>query len=228
MRIASLPAHTGDIYIIGTGTSLRCMDLGYFKDKVTIGLNQAWRHLPTTYAVTVHPELLPDYEAETRNRTKWIVKKKPPMAHLELDDPQYYVFNTSYDLKTVVTRPADTLYLGEGVQTTAMDLAARLGTKNIILVGCDARRVGGNYHAHDQHVRWLGMKPDDQYALYRKRTAQTREALRSMGVSVMVLTPFIGVDAGEEDYGRLKVALNLDPLPTPKDISPYKRKPPKN
>jgi hypothetical protein len=228
MRIGTLYATApSDVYVIGTGPSLRCLDLSYFADKFTIGLNQAWKHLATTYAITVHPELLPEYNSTPGHRTKWIIKKKPPMAHLQLDDENYFVFLTSPDLETVVTRPPDTLYLGEGIQTTAIDMAARMGAKNVILVGCDANQLLGDFHAHDQHVRWLGLKPDEQYALYRKRTAQVRWKLRDLGVNVMTLTPFIGTDAGVEDYTRIRVELGFKALPRPKDVSPYKRKRPK-
>lgn len=220
------------VYIIGTGASLRCMPLDFFCGKLTLGLNQAWRHLPTTFSITAHPELLDDYEKAAatsgfKNRTQWIVKKKPPRAHLELNDPNFYVFGTSTDLAAVRERPADTLYLGEGIQTTAMDLAARMGARTVVLVGCDAKKLRGDYHAHDQHVRWLGVKPEQQYALYRKNTAQVRTVLRTLGVAVISLSPFIGIDAGEEDYNRLCSELKLSPLPPPKDTSPYKRKLPR-
>lgn len=235
MRIQDLEKlpHRTTAYIVGTGASLRCMDLGWFRDKYVIGLNQAYKHVPCGISVTVHPELVLEYEKTAtdprppRLPMKWVVKKKPPMAHLELDDPKYYVFGTSYDVDAVRKRPKDTLFLGEGVQTTAMDLAARMGAKSIVLVGCDAKALGGDYHAHDQHVRWVGRKPEDQYKLYRDSTAEVRAVLRSVGVGVMTLSPFIGVDAGDEDYARLRRELNLDPLPTPKDISPPNWKPPK-
>lgn len=229
MRIQelALPEGTDTVYVVGSGPSLRCLPMSFFKDKITVGLNQAWRHLDTTYSITVHPELVVEYDKIHLNaRTQWIIKKKPPMAHLELDNPAYYVFGTSYDVQTVVTRPKDTLYLGEGVQTTAMDLAARMGAKHVVLVGCDAASLGGDFHAHDQHVRWLGLKADEQYALYRQKTAETRAALRGVGVSVMTLTPFIGATGAVEDYARLRKELKLDPLPKPKDISPYTRKHP--
>ncbi len=217
-----------DVYIVGTGPSLRCLPLDYFKGKVTIGLNQAWRYMPLTYSITVHPELLPDYDAETKHRTQWIVKKKPPRGDLEFTDPVYYVFNTTTELSDVSARPSGKLYLGEGVQTTAMDLAARMGARTLFLVGCDANNIGGDFHGHDQHVRWLGLQASEQYALYRKRTAQVRTVLRGLGVNVMTLSPFIGTDAGHEDYVRFQKELKLPKLPAPKDISPYKRKLPRH
>ncbi len=229
MRIQDIrrldPVHGKTAYVVGTGPSLRCLDLDFLADKYVIGLNQAWRHVCPTVSLTVHPELVAEQQAANPHRTRWVVKKKPPMADLELDDPNYYVFHTSYEIRTVTERPADTLYLGEGVQTTAMDLAARLGAKYIVLVGCDGGSLGGDFHAHDQHVRWLGMKPADQYALYRETTAAVRAALRGLGVSVSTLSPFIGVTAAEEDYARLRTELKLPTLPPPVDTSPYKRDP---
>ena len=215
--------HKGQtVYIIGTGPSLRCLPMDFFAGQLTIGINQAWRHLKTTYSITVHPELVQEYEASTQKTgTQWIVKKKPPMAHLKLDNPKYYVFHTSYDVQCVKTRPQDTLYLGEGAQTTAMDMAARMGAKFVCLVGCDAKRLGGDYHAHDQHVRFVGRTPEDQYRLYRESTADVRKVLRDLRVSVFTLSPFIGIDAGEEDYRRLCKELNLAALPEPKDTSYY-------
>lgn len=239
MRIHEMPQAliaSNTVYIVGTGPSLRCFDLAFFRDKVTIGLNQAWKHFNPTYSITVHPELYQEYKAAkdaevlvppkvTKDVSLWFVKKKPPMADLELDDPSVYVFNTSYELDTVAKRPNDTLYLGEGVQTCAMDLAGRWGARFIVLVGCDGGSLDGDFHAHDQHVKWLGMKADDQYALYRQSTAEVREVLRGKGVSVMSMTPFIGVNGANEDYARLKAELKLPVLPTPQDKSGYKRDP---
>lgn len=234
MRIQKLHNQHPDrtIYIIGTGPSLRCLPMGFFEQQITIGLNQAWKHLKTTYMLTVHPELLQEYKKSRPPLSElcgqqplWIVKKKPPMADLTLDDPWHYVFHTDYGLKTVTERPKDTLYLGEGVQTTAMDMAARMGAKYIVLVGCDAGTLGGDFHAHDQHVKFLGMKPDDQFSLYRRTTAAVRAALRGLGVSVFTCSPFIGVNSAEEDYARLTAELKLNKLPPPKDLSGYVRDP---
>lgn len=228
MRIAALPPLGADktVYIVGTGPSLRCTPLSFLRDKVTIGLNQAWRHLPLTYGLTVHPELMLDqHKSPLPSEMKWIIKRKPPFGTVDLDDPRFFCFDTSYDLKTVAEKTADTLYLGEGAQTTAMDLASRMGAKFVVLVGCDACSLAGDFHGHNQHVRWLGMKPDHQYRAYRETTAEVRRVLRGLGVEVLTLSPFIGAKSADEDYGRLKKELKLKPLPKPADVSPYTRDP---
>lgn len=222
------------IYIVGTGPSLRVFPMDYLQHAPVILLNQAWRYFQdfeclTRISLTVHPELYVDYAKEvpaSKNvGMQWVIKKKPPMDYLTLDDPDVFVFTSSTDRKTLQAHPPDTLYLGEGIQGTAMDLACRLGYRTIIMVGCDATSLGGDFHGHDQHVRWLGQDPQDQYALYRRNTADVRRELQeTFGVRVLTLSPFIGCGHAEEDYQRLCLERGLAPLPRPKDISPYQRK----
>ncbi len=220
-------------FVVGTGPSMRCFPTHALKGAFVVGLNQAWRYVTPNLMLTAHPELYQEFAARPAPRpvapppVPWVIKKKPPMNDLSLDDPQHYVFHTSPEVKTVWERPKDTLYLGEGIQCTAIDLLARMGADTVILVGCDMTDLGGDFHGHDQHVRWLGMKPRDQYALYRKTTAKVRSAVRDrFGVNVLTLSPFVGLGHVEEDYGRLRSELKLKPLPKPKDVSPYLRKKP--
>ena len=60
MRISDLyNKHLGeDIYVVGTGPTLRMLPKGFFNNKIAIGLNQAYKTFDLTYAVTVHPELI--------------------------------------------------------------------------------------------------------------------------------------------------------------------------
>lgn len=238
MRIQDLKERfDGICFIVGTGPSLRVFPKEILKNAPIIGLNQAWRHVDTTFNLTVHPELYLEFVAanpagrpprENGYSGPWIIKQKAPMAHLELTDHDHYVFHTSPDLKTVADRPDDVLFIGEGIQCTAADLAARMGAEVIVLVGCDGTNLGGDFHADAQHVRWLGQKPADQYALYRKRTAQVRKVLRDVHkVSVVTMTPFVSAGFPDEDYLRLCQELNLPRLPAPKDVSPYKRPTPR-
>lgn len=237
MRIESLYNKLGGnpAFIVGTGPSMRFFPLELFSGSYAIGLNQAWKYTRGDFKfelmLTVHPELYQEYETYRKEYSKgievggWAIKKKPPMETLMLDDPNFYVFNTSPDLSTVKTRPADTLYIGEGIQCTAIDLLARMGANPIILIGVDMNSIEGDFHGHDQHVRWLGQTPEVQYALYRKKTAQVRSLVRDeFNVHVLSMTPFLGTDAAREDYVRLKSDFNMEQLPTPKDVSPYTRK----
>lgn len=227
MRLAELTGKHKDatIYIVGTGPSMRVFPVDFLKDKITIGLNQAWRYLKLTYAITVHPELLADYnKAQPYNSTQWILKPKPPLQNITFNDPRYYVFGTATDIGCITRQQSDTLFLGRGVQQTAMHLAHLMGATTIVLVGVDMTDLGGDHHGHEQHVKFHGLEPSDVYAEYRKYTAKVRNVLLRKGVSVLTLTPFLGAVHGNEDYTRLRHELKLSRLPTPKDTSTYLRK----
>lgn len=228
MRINLLAGrHKGeDIYIVGTGPSLRVFDKNYLSNKVTIGLNQAWKHLPTVYSISVHPELVVEYEqTKTKNKTCWIVKQKGDFVNKSLDDPEYYIFKTVDRDFSIFTKPKkDHLFIGRGVQQTAMNMAAIMGAKNIVLVGVDMTDVGGDHHGHDQHVKFHGLAPRDVYSEYRDYTASARQELRKLGIAVMTLSPFLGSCDASEDYLRLCSELKLPKLPAPKDTSTYVRK----
>lgn len=227
MRIAELyDRHVGrDIYIVGTGPSLRFFPIEWLSDKITIGLNQAFKHFEPKYSITVHPEHVIQCEQDPRKiTTRWITKRKPPLDKLSFDDPRYYVFDTAeLDFDVTLKRKPDTLFIGRGVQQTAMDMAARMGAANIFLVGIDMTDVGGDHHAHDQHVRFHGLAPVTVYAEYRKYTAMMRETLRKLRVNVLSLSPYLSAVGGEEDHARLLVERNLQKLPPPIDTSKYRR-----
>jgi len=215
-----------DIYIVGTGPSLRVFDTQYLSNKITIGLNQAWKHLATTYSISVHPDLVVEYEkTKVKPKTKWIVKQKSEFSKKPLDDPNYYIFKTVDKDFTIFHKPKeDHLFIGRGVQQTAMHVAAIMGAANIILVGVDMTDLCGDHHGHDQHVKFHGLPPSDVYLEYRRYTAAVRYELRKKGIKVFTMSSLLGACDGSEDYERLCNELCLNKLPKPKDTSTYMRK----
>ncbi len=228
MRIKGLYGrHRGeDVWVVGTGASMRVFPLAALAGRTTIGLNQAHKYGPMTYSITVHPELVQEYESIGRpTPTQWIVKRKPPMADLSLDDPRYYVFETDPGRHQITGFEGDKLYLAHGIHHTAMSLAAKMGARAIFLVGCDMTSLDGEHHGHDQHVRFHGMKPRDVYHEYQAEAAVTRRYIReALDIPIVSVTPFLGLADIEEDYRTLKRELQLAPLPPPPDTSGYIRK----
>ena len=84
-----------------------------------------------------------------------------------------------------------------------MNLAANMGAKNIILVGCDNAALAGNHHAHDQHTMWRGAPPEVRYMQYYEGNAEVRAALRARSVNVVSMSPFLKLDGAELDFLRL-------------------------
>ncbi len=238
MRIKAITNARHDrVWVVGSGPSMRLMPPSFLEwlgdNEPVIALNQAWRYwvglrIGPLWTLTVHPELLVDYlklPEGQRALTEWVVKRKPPL-NLSLDARDHWVFDTSPDWDTLVKRPADTLFIGRGVQQTAMDLAARMGAKTIILIGVDMCALGDEHHGHVQHVQFHGVAPSAVYDEYFDWTEKARRILyEAHGVHVLSLNPFLGAAGGYGlQYRRLCRERGLAPLPSPEDVSTYSRK----
>ena len=219
--------HVGaDVYIVGTGTSLRVFPLDFLQGKITIGLNQAWKMVGTTYAITMMPKLnIPEFIEGEQPKAKitWVTKPSKIGTQCTPDEIAYaeknfYGFEndgpvsiTGLDevseagrvLDWVVTPSSNKLYLWTSISQSAMNLAANMGAKNIILVGCDNGAIGENHHAHEQHTMWKGEFPDIRYMQYYEGVAEVRGALRSRGINVMSMSPFVKLDAPSLDFERI-------------------------
>ncbi len=236
--------HLGaDVYVVGTGASLRVFPPEFFEGKITIGLNMAWKVVPVRYAITIHPDLnIPEFMPgeSPRPEITWVVgaakaKKTLSPQQYELSQQQHYYFNydgqpntapahepsTSGRVLDWVRRPTgDQLYIWSSISQAGANLAANLGARNIILVGCDNCALDGNHHAHAQHTRWKGVLPDHRYQQYYEGLAEIRAALRPRGVNLLSLNPFLTLGSPAEDFARLCEELHVPRLIENEDISP--------
>jgi hypothetical protein len=234
--------HPGStIYIVGTGTSLRVFPLDFLKDHITIGLNQSWKVVDTTYAITMMPKLnIPEFiEGEAAHPgITWVTKPSKvkgqctaeEIAHAEasfygfenngkasltgLDEPS----ETGRVLDWVLRPNPDKLYLWTSISQSAMNLAANMGARNIVLVGCDNGAINGNHHAHDQHTMWKGEDPEVRYLQYYEGVAEVRAALRTRGINVLTMNPFVKVDAPALDFARIAGEIGTEQFIANKDI----------
>lgn len=234
--------HPGStIYIVGTGASLRVFPLDFLKDKITIGLNQAWKVVDTTYAITMMPKLnIPEFiDGESAHPDiTWITKPSKvggqcTAAEIEHADAHFYGFeNNGKASLTGLDEPSETgrvldwvihphpqmLYLWTSISQSAMNLASNMGAKNIVLVGCDNGAINGNHHAHDQHTMWKGEDPDVRYQQYYEGVAEVRTALRTRGVNVLTMSPFVKIDAPGQDFARIATEIGAEKFIDNKDI----------
>lgn len=225
MRIQEFwDVHPGaTIYIVGTGPSMRIFPPEFFRNKITIGLNQAYKYpIAFWYHLTIHPELIP----EVTKSGRWFTKRKPPRDDLTLADPNIVVFQNNKDVKdfSYVEKTPDCLYVGRGIHTAAIVLAAQMGAAYAVLVGVDCSQLGPDHHGHAQHVQWHGMEPKAVYDEYRAYGVEVRRRVQERyGMRTLTLNPYMGVDQYEEDYKEQLRWIGLEPLPYPKDVSKYKR-----
>lgn len=235
-----------DIYIVGSGTSMRVFPKSFLDGKIAIGLNMAWKNVSVRYAMTIGPHVnVPEFiEGEDPHpEITWITKEAKARQVLtpeqfEHADRYFYGFtvrsgagqadgdrdvgvNDSARVVDYVLRPSgDRLYQWSSISQTAVNLAANMGARNIVLVGCDNCSLLGNHHAHAQHTKWLGKAPDDRYLQYYQGLAEVRAALRQRGVSLLSMSPFLKLDDPALDFRRLCAELERPELVAPThDIS---------
>ncbi len=218
------------IYILGTGPSVRCysnLDL-ILKDKIVIGLNEAFKYFDCKYNITIHPNLIPD-DCKSLTRkvpSGWIIKPKGKYHYVETEDVRFYVFQNNKDVHdySYVSKVKGHLYVGRGIQTAAMVLAAQMGASLIVLIGCDFAQLGPDHHGHQTHIEFHGLSAEEVYQEYYQNTSIVRSKLKDIyGIEVISLQPFLGLGHQDVDYRRLCCELDLPCLPPVVDKSTYKR-----
>lgn len=237
-------AHKGaDIYVVGTGTSLRVFPLSFLEDKITIGLNQAWQMLPVKYGITIRPELnIPEFlTGESREEIVWITKyikfttpKQRKFAETHAARFYYFDFVRPENKESLIQgqasvagrnldwlrRPVENyLYLWSSISQSAVNLATNMGAKNIILVGCDNAPLADNHHAHAQHTLWAGNDPNVRYREYYEGLREIREALRERKINLLSATPFLRIGDCAEEFAGLCRQLNQPDFIDNGDIS---------
>lgn len=219
--------HVGaDIYVVGTGASMRVLPLAFLEGKITIGLNMAWQVAPISYGLTIGPHLhVPEFldGEETHPEIRWVTKADK--ARVVLSDEQFAQADATFYGFEMDGRPNSQppdepsdagrvlewvreptgvkLYQWSSISQTAVNLAANMGARNVILVGCDNCALLDNHHSNDQHTKWSGAAPERRYQQYYEGLAEVRSALRTRNVNVLSLSPFLKLDDPEGDFSRL-------------------------
>lgn len=178
--------HIGqDIYIIGTGPSFALFPKKWLDRKITIGLNQSYKLFSPKYSLTIHPYLIPTNHIEWN--TLWLTKTKVSdeswSEHLKRgNDKRFFIFHKNknpldFSYLSPARRPKNGLYVGCGIHTGAMHLAALMGASNIHLVGCDFGHSNYNHHCHSQHIEFHCMTPEEVYLEYYFYAEKVRQEL---------------------------------------------------
>jgi len=224
--------HTGEtIYVIGSGPSLRFFPGNFLESQITIGLNLAYKSLKfkPTYNLTIHPELI---DKTTCFEYTWITKKKDWLAkpkekhirHIYFFQNQKEINDMSYVFLARQRAREGYVYVGRGIHTAGAILAAVMGARTCVLAGVDLGAIGDDHHATGQSVRFHGMPPEGVYREYYFNLRRIRSILRvNYGMSILTLSPFLGLHHVEEEYNFLQSELGYPKLPKPTDTSAYKR-----
>ena len=213
-----------DIYIVGTAPTITTFPLDFFQDKICLSLNDAYKIHPNISPIALmHHEIYAHEDkkmlAPFHKNMKYIKypivkgssRKKKEIV--DWDNPLYYYYDWSLDIQDIWTmnKTADYLYYTpEGCSLqAAMQIAWILGAKNIFILGCDSRTMGGKHYAdYDKN----GIRDDEKQKNGEERNYDSyvygeliiREFLRKKGVNVFNLSTLIGYHMIDFQYDFIK------------------------
>jgi hypothetical protein len=201
-----------DIYVVGTGPSVNVFPFDFLRDKVCIGLNDAYKLHPAVSPIAfMHHEV---YSHTGRDESEPFHPNFPELKHvivkgrsrvrrerIDWDNPHYTFFDWSTDIDAIWTQTKDTdvlYYTPEGCSLhAALQVCWILGARNVFVIGCDSRTMGGRHYAdYDKN----GIRANDapkpgttrNYDAYVHGTLIIQEFLRRKGVNVLNLSSVVG------------------------------------
>ena len=194
-----------DIYIVGAGPSVNLFPKEFLRDKICLSLNDTYKMHPDVkpvvimnnpaYAHAGHIEA--PFHEYFKNMQYPVVKmtgRHRSSKNIDWDHPYYYCYDWSHNIDTdiwTMTKDTDYLYSSpEGcILHEALQLAWILGAKNIFVIGCDSRVLGGKHYADfdkdgfsaDEAPKGF-YKKERNYDSYVYGTLIVREFLKQKGV----------------------------------------------
>lgn len=197
-----------DIYIVGTGPSVNVFPFDFLRDKICIGLNDAYKLHPAVGPIAFMHHEVYSHTGRQEDRPlhpnflelKYPIVKGTSRARreqIDWDNPHYTFFDWSHDIDAVwtLTKTTDVLcYTPEGCSLHgALQVCWILGARNVFVIGCDSRTLGGKHYAeYDKNgIRHVDAQ-ERNYDSYVHGTLVVQEFLRRKGVNVFNLSGMIG------------------------------------
>jgi hypothetical protein len=211
-----------DIYVLGSGATLNFVDPDFFKNKITICVNEVGQaYLPKTKYVLSkhHPEAIK--HAEEMPKTKVIVSFGDcgnQYAKTLPDLPNLYAFHHKQNRCENASVNRDWpdqetgLYVSWSSITSAMHFAAFLGAKNIILVGHDCGELNNetwvkNYGYETGNQLDMNNAKQRNYA-FENQSIDVKTKLKALyKCNIYSLNPFINYNLEGVSY-RGKNSIN--------------------
>ena len=179
--------HSGDIYILGSGATLGYYDKKFFDDRMVIGTNNIYKHIRCDYIVSHHHEII--QEAIDDNQLVIVSKHHLSLAGMKehnFDGEYYFYEHTNQSFCVADLKEFGKIIIAAGTPIiAAMQIACRMGAKNIILCGVDGGRIDGVYNIGDY-------KPTNKGHAGRVQSVVNKmtQRIRKDGVGVYSLLPF--------------------------------------
>lgn len=208
MNITELKGkHDGeDIYVIASGKSLDFIDPSFFDGKITVGINQVYKRVKTTYLVRKETSLLEESLATNpevihivsdgdcgslngKNRAV-VVSKKIPNA---------YIFRHLQNVHNYISLPEDEnlITVSWSTITSGIHIACYLGAKNVIIVGHDCGTINGEANFTGYHTKKSMVQNNEaEYVNWLKQIESHTVKLKAdliarYGCNILSLNPFV-------------------------------------
>ena len=206
--------HVGeDIWIICAGSSMNYVNPDFFNNKISVGLNQVYRHFPCNYVVMTDLNESSRFDnsvSELENsNTKLLFSEYSHGCYRDgKSEPNvcenFYAFghndncnhkqeNGELDLSVIGT---DDMIKIRSTITTAMNVAAYMGANNIIICGADNGSVDGDKY-YDGYVEnhWISASNysgiTEWLGIIKDINIQVRNKIKEKyGCNIYSLNPF--------------------------------------
>lgn len=183
-------------WVLGSGASLNHVPRWFWSDRLVVAVNFVGVRLgiPDFYAVT-HYHCDAASIARDRPDVPVIAPRVdqggPAAIPVPPEAPNIYYIDTGtqayaqFDCAELWPKAPDTLVVGPTSLHMTMHFAAYLGARHIILAGADCGRLDGKSN-------FSGYSPgDNPLDVWERSLRQVANQLRSDGISVMSLNPFV-------------------------------------
>lgn len=217
--------HRGsDIYVIASGPSVDFIDPNFFKNKITVGVNQAFKKVKCDYIVRKEGSQI----RESINSgakvicSKWDsgdIGKGKNVKNRDLNPgSSFYEFDhldnrhTKIDFSVI---GSDRIIVSYSTITSAIHIAAYLGASNIIICGHDCGLINDNhtfngYYSNISETPWKNWSEYVKWlSVIEEQTIQVKNELsKHYKCNVYSLNPFINYNL-EGNKFRGKNSINL-------------------
>lgn len=170
-----------DVYILGGGPSLAQVDVRRLMGRNVIAINMAYRLAPWFPVIYLaDPKLFLRWQSELSGYPGTVLTTAGPLRG------RRDVLALRHDHKRFgLSTKQEEVYWNRSSGACAIDIAAHLGARRVILFGYDMRRVDGRSNWHDYYQT----DNDDTYALFRQPFAKIAADLRVQGIECINATP---------------------------------------
>lgn len=194
-----------DIYVLGSGSSLNHVDISFFDDKVTIGVNEIHEYIPTNYTVFHHHDL----KINKHTCGKLVIGRhnicdlSQSTANPDMNAYVYEHANQSHmsEVDLSVFDIPNHLACCSTTLATGIHLAYYMGAKNIIVCGADGGLIDGKSHV-EGYYKYLTPQNHTHILISWQPMLQIVNEIRRRGVNVVGLNPFINLRLEEHRFDK--------------------------